>query len=314
MVADAHIGNDPRKEAFLARYQSESEIQELYRKILADLDHTNALGSLLKVRAEFEGLRQGMQMQLSASARKLSLEQIVKGLRGFEEEVLPSQDIGARLFYSDLERTVGLLSLLSQQYDIVLMNPPYGDMPPAAKEYLQGNKKKKISAHYPRTHGDLYAAFIEQALDLVYPNGFVGALVPWTYTFLSTLEKVRTEILYGEARPEFIQEYGYGILDGATVGTVATVARKMAGVNAGLILEHPCVFDRLSEQKKDWQKQDKFLRTFPTFAATGPNPELDWFVAQLRSLQDVPGMPNGYPDYCTSTRRPGPRPRLPTGH
>ena len=51
-MADAHIGNDPRKEAFLARYQDVPEIQELYRKILADLDHTNVLGSLLKVRTE----------------------------------------------------------------------------------------------------------------------------------------------------------------------------------------------------------------------------------------------------------------------
>src|SRR5262249_53668173 len=141
--------------------------------------------------------------------------------------------------------------------------------PPAAKDYLKGDKKKKIPAHYPRTHVDLYAAFIEQAVDLTHPNGFVGALVPWTYTFQSTLEKLRTEILCGEARPEFIQEYGYGILDGATVGTVATVARKLAGVNAGSVVDYACVFDRLSERKKDWQKQEKFLRMFPEFVAAG---------------------------------------------
>lgn len=327
VVADAHIGNDPRKEAFLDRYQGEPEIQELYGKILADLDHTNVLGSLLKVRTEFErffgrvseaaweqarkqrdiwyptgqqelfslSTQQELREVFEArSGREWTIDELLDDLRRFEEEVLPSQDIGARLFYTDLERTVGLLGLLSRQYDIVLMNPPYGDMPPEAKDYLKGNSKKKIPAHYPRTHGDLYAAFMEQAIDLTHSNGFVGALVPWTYTFLSTLEKVRTEILCGEARPEFIQEYGYGILDGATVGTVVTVARKLSGARAGSVLEHPCVFDRLSEQKKDWQKQEKFLGTFPEFAAAGPNHELGWFVARLGSLKDVPGMPYAY--------------------
>ena len=55
-MADAHIGNDPRKAAFLERYRDDPEIRQLYAKVLSDLDHTNVLGSLLKVRTEFESL------------------------------------------------------------------------------------------------------------------------------------------------------------------------------------------------------------------------------------------------------------------
>jgi hypothetical protein len=154
VVADAHLGDDPRKEAFLARYNNDPLIQHLYRKILADVDHTNVLGSLLKVRTEFEAVfreirttntrngreRQGAwahgQLDLIATApqrelteiftstlgREWTLDELLSDLQKFESEVLPKQDVGARLFYTDLRRTVGLLGLLSQKYDVILMN------------------------------------------------------------------------------------------------------------------------------------------------------------------------------------------------
>jgi hypothetical protein len=327
VVADAHIGDDSRKDAFLDRYRADPEIQALYRKVLSDLDHTNALGSLIKVRAEFETLfgrireakqrkpqppadawptpRQGVlidtspQLELrsayrSTSGRTWTISELLDELRAFEAEAAPTQDVGARMFYTDLERTVGLLGLLSEQYDVVLMNPPYGDMPPETKDYLQGNKRKGIPPHYPRTHGDLFAAFIEQALDLTVENGFLGGLVPWTYMFVSTLSEVRTEILCGEARPELLQEYGYGVPEEATVGTVATVARKLPPAAAASVPQHLCVFDRVSDRKRDVEKYAKFLETCPRFVASGPGSELDWFIARLSSFQDVPRMPYAY--------------------
>jgi hypothetical protein len=321
VVADAHINDDPRKTQFLERFRSDPDVQALYRRVLHDLDHTNALGSLIKVRTEFEALfgrirqtrqaptafdpAQGVLIETSPqlglretyraqSGRAWTIRELLNELRRFEAEVAPGQDIGARLFYTDVERTVGLLGLLSEQYDVVLMNPPYGDMPTETKDYLKGNKTKRISAHYPKTHGDLFAAFIEQAIDLALPNGFVGGLVPWTYTYLSTMQAVRTDILCDGARPELLQEYGYNILDGATVGTIATVARKMSASQTESVLQHSCVFNRLSEQRRDWAKYTKFIGTFPSFAATGPSPETDWFVARLASLRNLPGMPYAY--------------------
>jgi hypothetical protein len=56
VVADAHLGDDPRKAAFLARYKDEPEVQESFRRVLDSLDHTSVLGSLLKVRGELESL------------------------------------------------------------------------------------------------------------------------------------------------------------------------------------------------------------------------------------------------------------------
>jgi Eco57I restriction-modification methylase len=322
VVADAHLGDDPRKEAFLAKYHGELEVQSLYRKILADVDHTNLLGSLLKVRTEFEALftrvrgarpakssetkkpwlknqpelfstapqREIAEVFTSFSGREWTLAELLADLRRFEEEVAPQQDVGAKLFYTDLQRTVGLLGLLSQRYDVVLMNPPYGDMPDGARNYLRGDKKTTTPAHYPQTHHDLATAFMEQGIDLLADGGLVGALVPRSFMYLSSFHTMRESLLTDDAYPVFVQEYGLGILDGATVRTAGAILRRASGK---LAEQQSGVFHRLSYYPTV-EKPERLLTTLPRFALRGANSEDDWYVARLRSLSDVPGMPYAY--------------------
>jgi hypothetical protein len=318
VVADAHIGNDPRKAAFLDRYKDEPEIRQLYAKILSDLDNTNVLGSLLKVRTEFESLfgrvraakredtawtPPGQQALLdvarqkdltetfrSFSGRAWRIGELLDDLRAFEREIAPSQDVGARLFVLDLERSVGLLSVLSQEYDTVLMNPPYGDMPPAAKDYLAGNKRMKIPAHYQRTSQSLDAAFLDQGQQLLTKAGFLGALVPRAFMHFSSHEPTRREILSDECQLAFLHDYGLGILDGATVRTAALVAQK----GAGTLREDPAIaFQRLSYYPTE-SKVQRFTSTLPSYIASGPNEANDFYVASQSSLTKVPGMPYSY--------------------
>jgi len=322
VVADAHIGSDARKEAFLERYREEPEVQALYRKIFSDVDNTNVLGSLLKVRPLFEELfgrmtdaqrkraiahrrewigsgqqeliagspqRQLREVFRASSGREFRIDEMLDELRRFEREVLPAQDIGALLFYTDLERTVGLIGLLSQRYDVVLMNPPYGDMPPEAKDYLKGNPKRKIPAHYPRTHSDYATAFLEQAINLLDENGFVGMLVSRSFMHLTSFEEVRTQLLLQESRPELVLDLGRGILDRADVRVCASVVRAVRGDHSASSV----VFDRLAYYR-DAQRPVRFRETLPGFVGGGPDAENDWFIARLGSLRDVPGMPYAY--------------------
>lgn len=321
VIADAHIGDDPRKAAFLDRYADAPEVQELYRKLLADVDNTNVLGSLLKVRAEFErlfgrisessrrrageagSLFAGRQQELFSvtqqqelrdvftahGGRQFRLEDLLDDLRAFEREVLPQQDIGARLFYTDLARTVGLVTLLSQRYDVVLMNPPYGDMAEAAKDYAKGNKQKKIGARYPRTHEDYATAFLDQAVDLLREDAFVGMLVSRSFMHLNAFEAVRTDLLWNDSRPELVLDLGRGILDRADVRVCASVVRKRPADKSAT----PVVFNRLA-YFRDSERPARFLDTFPGYAARGADDNIEWFVSSLHSFQDVPGMPYAY--------------------
>lgn len=320
VVADSHLGDDPRKTAFLERYRGEVEVQKLYAEVLASVDHTNVLGGLLKVRSRFEKLFERIatpavtvkaahaalarsQGQLFPTSGQLELAEVYKSLSGkewtldslladlerFEQETLPTQDIGARLFYSDLGRTLGLLGLLARRYDVVLMNPPYGDMPPEAQDYCKGNTKKKLEAHYPTTHYDYATAFLDQAIDLLHQNGMVGMLVSRSFMHLTSFEDVRTKLLLHESRPELVLDLGRGILDRADVRVCAAVVRVNRADNS----RSSVVFNRLAYYR-DAKRPERFLETLPVFAGQGADTDAEWYVARLNSLRDVPGMPYAY--------------------
>ena len=65
-----------------------------------------------------------------------------------------------RLFADDALQGMAFIDLLQTPFDVVLMNPPFGAASSGAKAY--------IGQAYPRTKNDLYAAFVERGLELVY--------------------------------------------------------------------------------------------------------------------------------------------------
>ena len=120
------------------------------------------------------------------------------------------------LFADDTEAGIAFVDLLREQYDVVLMNPPFGA--------ATANAKKYIEKHYPRTKNDLYAAFTESFLHRLKPSGYLGAITSRTGFFLSTFKKWREEILLSEAEPVVMADLGFGVLD-AMVETAAYIIR-----------------------------------------------------------------------------------------
>jgi hypothetical protein len=125
-----------------------------------------------------------------------------------------------RLFAEDTVRGLKLLEVLSLAFDVVVMNPPYGEFVPEVKEFIE--------ATYPLTKSDIYAAFIDRATQLVEPEGYVGALVNSTFKTNVYHEKLRTEILLKRNPLVIMLDLGFGILDGATVEAAAIVLRGSA--------------------------------------------------------------------------------------
>jgi hypothetical protein len=243
--------------------------------------------SFLSRRGGIEG-----QSELSLKTEKqgvlvkpvVTLEEMLNALLEFEREGMEKKDMGTMLFAGETEKSIGLLTLLSQRYDVVVMNPPYGDMPKSTKDYAK--------KHYPRTHYDYYAAFIEQAVDLCEENGFVGMLTGRTFMFLKWFEKVRTEILLREARPEIVFDLnsspGDNILDEATGRWAATVARKFREENE----ETECVFVRLTLLEGEEMKIEGLEKAVSSWIAKGEEDIL--YPVKLRSLGKLPRMPYSY--------------------
>jgi len=118
-----------------------------------------------------------------------------------------------QLFADDAEQGFALVDVCRKHFDVVLMNPPFGTP--------SSGSKSTIGSVYPRTKGDLYAAFVERGIELLHPRGMLGAITSRAGFFLSSFQKWREEILLKEAQPTVVADLGYGVLDSAMVEVAA---------------------------------------------------------------------------------------------
>lgn len=154
---------------------------------------------------------------LEQEARELEAE-LLEGVAAAAAE--STADPRERLFAEDTARGLKLLQLLSRRYDVIVMNPPYGAFVPKVK--------KMAEALYPATSRDIYQAFLDRATQLVWPHGYIGALVSRTFVALVSARRLREEILLKRNPLVAMLDLGAGILDDATVEAAAIVCRGSA--------------------------------------------------------------------------------------
>ena len=321
VCADVRIADSEQRLEFLKRFEDDPALQHIFARLFEELEYTYEIGSLLKVRVPFEHLFQervsekGRQARLSLPLtgqakfggkgltgqtkfalsrppgssegsltivipKERTIEEMLNELRSFERESIEAQDMGRLLFATEAEKSVGLLSLLSQKYDVVLMNPPYGDMPPRTKEYLK--------RHYPKTHSNYYAAFMEQTVDLVTTDGYLGALTSRTFMFLKTLRWLRTILLRKMAIPLTILDLGTGLLEGAICEWAASIIQKGFAINNN----RKIMFFRLTHLRGEENKRYAFETVLQAIKSGKGHPLL--FEVSLIDLDQVPGTPFTY--------------------
>jgi hypothetical protein len=140
-------------------------------------------------------------------------QEILAALKAYAEQTEGTQATPKRLFAQDAAQGFAFIDLCRKRYDVLVMNPPFGEASKPSKAYIE-------TAH-PRTKNDVYAAFVGRGLSLLKPGGMLGALTSRTGFFLSSFQKWREEILLHEARPTVFADLGYGVLDTAMVETAA---------------------------------------------------------------------------------------------
>lgn len=140
-------------------------------------------------------------------------DRILDALKDYAERAENGHATRRRLFAEDAARGFAFIDLCRKRYDVVLMNPPFGE--PAKPS------KALIEQSFPRTKNDVYAAFVERGLGLLHKGGRLGAITSRTGFFLSSFTKWREEILLKEAKPTVFADLGYGVMDSAMVEAAA---------------------------------------------------------------------------------------------
>ncbi|MCB1919726.1 MAG: SAM-dependent methyltransferase [Candidatus Competibacteraceae bacterium] len=222
VVAEPMPGEADLAQEFAGRL--EELLGELFTGLLQELKLAGVAGSLLRVEARLPELVRAVygehgelfqaddQIQWSkADARLLA------ALRDYAEQA-EKGGYARRLFAQDAARGLGFIDVCQQRFDVVVMNPPFGESARDAKAYL--------AAAYPNAKNDLLAAFVERGLQWLHPGGMLGAITSRTGFFLSSYQKWREEQVLGVAEPLVFADLGYGVMDAAMVEAAAYCLKK----------------------------------------------------------------------------------------
>jgi hypothetical protein len=140
-------------------------------------------------------------------------------LQEYAAEAAGSEGAYRRIFAQDGIQSLRFIDLLSRTYDVVLMNPPFGEPTVGSKSY--------VAQHYPLTKNDVFAAFVEHWLDRLEPGGRLGAITSRVGFFLKSFTKWREEILLQRTHINVVADLGFGVLDTAMVETAAYVLERL---------------------------------------------------------------------------------------
>ncbi len=139
---------------------------------------------------------------------------IYTALREYAEKAENGGGYQRRLFAEDAARGFAFIDICRQRYDVLVMNPPFGERPECCETYLQAN--------FPETVGDFFSMFYERALHVVNERGKVGAITNRTWLSLPTFEGLRTRIFGKRGCVEVAADLGSFVLD-AQVETAAGI-------------------------------------------------------------------------------------------
>jgi predicted RNA methylase len=211
VCADASIAEADGVEAVFDEVAGDDpEVEEALDRILDAFEEVHGLGSLLDVRGTLGDLFEddaevgGTQLTLGDDPREShTLGQVLHSLR----EAVEQHREGDSFLAQDLRSFVRLLDILAQDYDVALMNPPYGAkgrMPNPVQEYVE-----KTYTYYP----EFYVNFVEVCNNLCTANGRIGMLIPRSFMFKRSFEDFRKNFLGKIGSFDFLAEFGLGILD-----------------------------------------------------------------------------------------------------
>ena len=167
-------------------------------------------------------------------------------------------------------------SLLANTYDIVVTNPPYLN-----SSYMEGTLKQFVEKEYKTTKSDLFACFFLQTCNFTKQDGLVGLISPFVWMFISSYEKLRSELLKNSTFASLIQ-LEYNAFGPAMVPVCTFVLRNE------FINDYGGSYIKLSDFTGPENQPIKTLEAIN-------NSNCGWFFyAYQKDFKKIPASPIGY--------------------
>jgi hypothetical protein len=220
-----------------------TDVRKALDDITDEFQEIEALGSLLDVQGELaeELMEEQTDIMEWGGEGPKTLNEFLRNLEHAVEE-RTSDSFGEQ----NLRSFLNLLVVLTQSYDVALMNPPYG-----SPGRMPGDVTDYVERHYEYAP-EYYINFFEACDRLVKNHGRIGMLVPRSFMFNRRFTDFRLDFVGERGSFDFLAEFGLGVLDNATVRTVGTVVRT------GQAMEQEGNFIRLSDLAAN-EKEGRFI-------------------------------------------------------
>lgn len=193
---------------------------ELFEKTLQLLKGLPELGVLLQVERELPSLiRQvfGEHGQLFKAADFEQWQKAEARLRVALTEFAQAakSTYQGRLFAQDALEGLRLIDLCREEFDVVVMNPPFGEVAEGSRRYIEES--------YGASSVDIYCQFIARARQLLGPHGLIGVICPRSFLYYIDFFPFREAEIFNGAPLITSIELGFGVLDDATVRTSISI-------------------------------------------------------------------------------------------
>ena len=145
-------------------------------------------------------------------------EKILDALRDYSEQAEGGDGGRRRLFVEDAAKGFAFIDICRKRFDVVLMNPPFGNSTFATTQYN--------GFHYPDSKNDIFSMFVDRGISLLNKDCLIGAITPRTAFFLSSFLKWRNKFLLERNKIQNLADLGHGVMDNAMVKAAAYTIRK----------------------------------------------------------------------------------------
>jgi hypothetical protein len=229
VVAEPMPGDSEMVEEFAASLKP-AVLGDLFKKMVEEMKLAGELGSLLKIEESIakavkdteEEHRQGDLFVGKVESQDFwdaADEKIIAALGSFSESTAGSTGIRRRLFAGDAAQGVALIELMRKRFDVVLMNPPFGETPTRAD--------RKLRANWASAANDIYAVFLLNGLASCLPEGVVGAITSRGFMKGRDLRDFRPKILgKSDGTMSLFVDLGLSVLDSAEVETAMFIIKR----------------------------------------------------------------------------------------
>jgi len=211
--ANAVLVNGDKKEEILSRSN------ELERKVLEEVwknfQNVREFGSLIRIEKNIEKVIEEERTKLGktgqskfdfdkgtmiSQAKFMDERGVIKSwdevkgsildkVKRLAVEALEHNNPVEKMFAGEVEKSVELLDLFVQEYDVVVTNPPY-----LGSAKMGKGLKKFVKDNYMGSR-DLYTAFIERCTEFTNKSGYISMVTPDNFMFLYSYRKLRKNII-----------------------------------------------------------------------------------------------------------------------